>query len=309
MQTTTIVAEEGRVVAARSPAVDSGVSAVSWAAIIGGAFAMAGISLILLALGSGLGFASISPWSNAGPSATTFGIAAAIWLIVVQWLSAAFGGYLTGRLRTKWVSLHSDEIYFRDTAHGFLAWAVAAVFTIAALGSAAGSLVGGAAQIAATAPAAQTAGANGAAPSSGTALGPEAYLVNELFRRDHPDGSGDPQSIRAEAGPIIVHGLSEGGMPPPDKAYLAQLVSARTGLAQPDAAERVGAVDAQVKAVWSKARETADQARKAASYLSLFTAFSMLIGAFIAAVAASVGGYRRDEVLAMRAGRPLPHRA
>jgi hypothetical protein len=188
---------------------------------------------------------------------------------------------------------------------------VAAVFTIAALGSAAASLVGGAAQIAATAaaPAAQTAGANRAAPSSGTALDPEAYLVNELFRRDHPDDSGDPQAIRAEAGPIIAHGLREGGMPAPDKAYLAQLVSARTGLAQPDAAKRVDEVDAQVKSAWSKARETADQARKAASYLSLFTAFSMLIGAFIAAVAASVGGYRRDEVLALRAGRPLPHRA
>ncbi|MGH7065934.1 MAG: hypothetical protein ACREET_17815 [Stellaceae bacterium] len=297
MQTTSVRLGEEQVVAAGLMPAESPVSAISWAAIIGGAFAMAAIELILLALGAGLGFASISPWSNSGPSATTFGVAAAIWLIVVQWLSAAFGGYITGRLRTKWVSVASDEIYFRDTAHGFLAWAVAAVITAAVLASAASTLVGGAGRVAGAA------AASAAQGNSASALDPTAYLVNELFRRDHPDVSGNPQAAHAEATPIIARGLSEGSLPAADKTYLAQLVAARTGLSQPDAAKRVDSVDTQVKAAWVKTRQAADQARKAAAYLSFFTAFSMLIGAFIAAVMATVAGHRRDEMLALR--RPL----
>jgi hypothetical protein len=115
MESATISAREERVLT-RSGAVESAVSGVSWAAIIAGAFAIVAASLILLALGAGLGLASVSPWYNSGASATAFGVWAAVWLIVVQWLSAALGGYLTGRLRTKWVGLHTDEVYFRGLA-------------------------------------------------------------------------------------------------------------------------------------------------------------------------------------------------
>src|ERR1700680_604901 len=122
---------------------ESSISAISWAAIIGGAFAAAALSLILLALGSGFGLASVSPWPNSGASATTFTVITAIWLIIVQWVSSGLGGYLTGRLRTKWVGLHNPEVFFRDTAHGFLAWAVAAVVGVAVLASVASSLLSG----------------------------------------------------------------------------------------------------------------------------------------------------------------------
>lgn len=298
MESSVRVSEE-RYLVSGAPAAESPVSAISWAAIIGGAFAIAAISLILLALGAGLGFASVSPWANSGASATTFTVAAAIWLLVVQWLSAAFGGYLTGRLRTKWVSVPSDEVYFRDTAHGFLAWAVAAVITAAVLASATSSLIGGAARLAGSAAATQgtTAASN---PSVSPALDPTAYFVNELFRSDHPNVNANTQPARAEATPIIARGLSEGGMPAGDKTYLVQLVAAHTGLSQPDAAKRVDDVDAQVKDAWVKTHEAADRARKAASYLSFFTAFSMVVGAFIAAVTATVAGHRRDEILARR---------
>ena len=102
-------------------------SAVSWAAVIGGALIAVASTLLLVALGSGIGLSSVSPWSPANPSATTFTLLAAVWLIIVQWLSSGLGGYLAGRLRTKWVGLHTDEVFFRDTAHGFLAWALATV--------------------------------------------------------------------------------------------------------------------------------------------------------------------------------------
>src|ERR1039457_7050591 len=85
-------------------------SGVAWPAIIGGAFAAAALSLILLVLGSGLGLASVSPWPGSGASVTTFTIMTAIWLIVIQWLASGVGGYVTGRLRTKWVGLHTHEV-------------------------------------------------------------------------------------------------------------------------------------------------------------------------------------------------------
>jgi hypothetical protein len=116
---------EGGRVAER--AVESSASAVEWAAIAGGSLAAIGISIILFTLASGTGLAAVRPWSFSSPSPTTFGVAAAIGLVVTQWVSSALGGYLTGRLRTKWVGIRTDEIFFRDTAHGFLAWALATV--------------------------------------------------------------------------------------------------------------------------------------------------------------------------------------
>src|SRR5277367_3315556 len=93
---------------------------VSWGAIIGGAFVAAAFYLILLALGAGLGLSSVSPWSNIGASASSVGTAAIVWLILIEIIASALGGYLTGRLRTKWAVIHSDEVHFRDTANGFL---------------------------------------------------------------------------------------------------------------------------------------------------------------------------------------------
>jgi hypothetical protein len=101
-----------------------------------------------MTLGPGLGLATTSPWSFTNPSPTTFGTAAAIWLVVTQWLSSAFGGYLAGRLRTKWVGIRTEEVFFRDTAHGLLAWALAALM-IAVLVTL-GSVTAGVAAAAAT---------------------------------------------------------------------------------------------------------------------------------------------------------------
>ncbi|MGH7116174.1 MAG: hypothetical protein ACREE9_16995 [Stellaceae bacterium] len=305
MQSSSVPVGTERVVATGVVPAESPVSAISWAAIIAGAFAIAAISLILLALGAGFGFASISPWSNSGASATTFGVAAAVWLIVVQWLSAAFGGYLTGRLRTKWVSVQTDEVYFRDTAHGFLAWAVAAVVTAAVLGSAVSSVIGGASRAigAVAAPAAAGTASTAATQSETSALNPAGYLVDTLYRGDHPNASASPQAVEAETTRVVARGVAEGSVPDSDRTYLTQLVAARTGLSQPEAAKRVDNVIAQAKAANLKARVAADKARKAASYLSFFTAFSMVIGAFIAAVAATIAGHRRDELLARR--RPI----
>jgi hypothetical protein len=149
--------ENGRVA---ERAVESSASAVEWAAIAGGALAAIGISIILFTLGSGLGLVVVRPWSFSSSSPTTFGAAAAIGLIVTQWLASAFGGYVTGRLRTKWVGIRTDEIFFRDTAHGFLAWALATLLTaalLAVVGSATVAATTGGAAVTVTAEAADQA--------------------------------------------------------------------------------------------------------------------------------------------------------
>ena len=272
-------------------------SAVAWPAIIAVAFTAAAVSLILLLLGSGFGLASISPWAHAGVSAVTFTATAAIWLIVMQWIASGVGGYLTGRLRSKWVSMHTDEVFFRDTAHGFLAWALATVFTAMFLASAISSVVGSGTRATTTMAASAATGAshNGTQDSNNTMGGPTAYFVDSLFRSDHMNPNVSENDVRGETTRILIKGIKDSSFSDADKTYLSQLVASRTGLSQTDAAKRVDDVIAQVNAAETKLRQEADTARKTASTVSIFTALSMLIGAFIASVAAALGGKLRDE--------------
>ena len=278
---------------------EAATSGVAWPAVLGGAFAAVALSVVLLALGSGFGLAVVSPWPGTGASATTFSIMTGLWLIITQWLASGLGGYITGRLRIKWAGLHTHEVFFRDTANGFLSWAVASVVGAVFLASAASALVGGTANMVSGVASGTAAGASQgmaqAAGRPGVPANSTGYFVDSLFRTDHPSPNASAGDPRAEGGRILLNGLRNGGMPVGDKTYLAQLVAARTGLSQTDAEKRVDDVIAQEKAAELKARQAADAARKAAAYLSIFLALSMLIGAFIASTAAALGGRQRDE--------------
>lgn len=140
---------------ARSPQL----SAVSWSAIMAGTVVAIGTSLILLTLGSAFGLGSVSAWPGVGAKPTTFTIGAGIWLIVMQWLSSALGGYVAGRLRTRWVSLHTDEVFFRDTAHGLLTWGTATIVvaTVSVLAAALSAAATPAAEVNLSAEAVETA--------------------------------------------------------------------------------------------------------------------------------------------------------
>jgi hypothetical protein len=279
-------------------AISSAASAVSWAAILSGAVVAAASSIMLLSLGSGLGFASISPWSNGNPSVTTVTVMTGVWLIVVQWLASALGGYMTGRLRTRWVNVHTHEVFFRDTAHGFLAWAVATVLVAAIVAAGAASAVSGGVRAASTA---VSGAAQGATASAGVSRpgDPSAYTVDTLFRTsqgtDQAQSTTSSSDARGEAARILAMGVTNGNVPATDRTYLASLVAAHTGIPQADAEQRVDGAIAQTKATAEKARQAADEGRKAASAFSIFTALAMVIGAFIASVAAAFGGRLRDE--------------
>ncbi len=248
-------------------------SGVSWPAVFGGAFVTAALFLILLSLGAGLGLSSTSIWSNTGGSVPRIGTASILWLIFAELVCSAMGGYLAGRLRTKWTSIHGDEVYFRDTAHGFLSWSVALVVTAAFLGSAATVMVGSSATPEATA----------------NKANPNAYFVDSLLR---PNLSQPPatDSVRQEVATIFAVSMKQGGLSDDDKSYLGQLVSARTGLDRDSA-------DKRVSYIYSNALQAADAARKDLAHTLLWVSIALLIGAFSASLAGTIGGRQRDNVV------------
>jgi len=291
--------------------------AVSWPAVFAGAAGAAALSLILLILGTGLGLASVSPWVQQGIGAATFGVSTILWISFTQLVASGMGGYLAGRLRTRWVGTQADEVYFRDTAHGFLAWAVATLATATLLTSVIGAIVGAGVNAGATVAAGGASAAGAAVAQVADQAGGEKngegelnYFVGTLFRPDAAAASASgtsgvlmvnpsPAAIAAEASGIFLTAMKNGALAPEDASYLGQQVALRTGLGAQDAQKRVTDTFArmQIKAreAETAAREAADKARKATAYGSLWLFVSLLIGAFFASLAATFGGRQRDR--------------
>ncbi|MDP1667388.1 MAG: hypothetical protein Q8L79_19965 [Methylobacter sp.] len=293
-------------------------SAVSWGSIVAGATAAAALALILTMLGTGLGLSSVSPWAYSGISAEAFGISTILWLTITQLIAAGVGGYLAGRLRTKWIATDADEVYFRDTAHGFLAWAVSALMTAALLTSMIGSIVSGGIQAGSTAAAVTAGSAAAAGVEVAKYTGdnePMKYFMDSLFRRDintaplalTPDETGvmpttdqelSPAESTSEITRIFANTLRTGPLPPEDVRYVGQVVAQRTGLTQQEAEKRVVDTYTQAQAKLREAeiaaKEAVDTTRKASVYASLWFFISLLIGAFCASYAATYGGRQRD---------------
>ena len=266
------------------------VSGASWGAIFVGAATSMAITLVVIAFGAGLGLSAVSPWEASGVSATTFKIGSGIFLIVIAMFSSSIGGYLAGRLRTKWVGVHTDEVFFRDTAHGFASWAVATIVGFTLLAAPASSLLGNAASGAMQ-------GASSVASSN-----PADLYVDQLLRFEptpatpgqpgqaQPPGqqNGNAMDTRAELGRLWAsNSQSRGNFSANDRSYLARVVANNTGLSQADAEKRVTDVT-------NKAKANVDAARKAAAQLAFWLTASLLIGAFCASLAATEGGAIRD---------------
>jgi hypothetical protein len=203
-------------------------------------------------------------------------------------LSSSIGGYIAGRLRSRWIGVRSDEVYFRDTAHGFIAWAFATVLGVVLLASPATSLIGGAAS-----------GATRAAASAASQAGPMDGYVDTLFRTEAPatQNAGSAQDSRAEMLRLFSSSFRNGGdLKPADRDYVSKMVAARTGLSQADADKRVNDVITQIKA-------DTDAARKASAQLAFWLTASLLLGAFCASLAATEGGGLRDGTWGRKAIR------
>jgi hypothetical protein len=301
-------------------------SAVSWSAVLAGAATITVLSLIFLILGAGLGLSSVSPWVDRGVTAMALGLSTVIWLIVTQAIASGAGGYLAGRMRTRWLQVHRDEVYFRDTAHGFLSWAVATIAMAALMTSVISSIVGGGVRAGAsivssvagatrTGASAQTNAPPGALNAAGNML--QSSILDRLFRSEPAEGvvratvaptemaqervaaQQSSAAINAELSQILVRSLRSEAIPPADLSYLGRWVAQRTGLSQPDAEKRVAetfnALRKEASEAEFAARAAADIARKASAKAALWLFASLLIGAFVASFAATYGGRERDR--------------
>ncbi len=307
------------------PGTESVASGVSWGAIVAGGVTAAAMAMILVVLGAGLGLVSVSPWPGQGASPATFGAGVVVWSIIVEVLAFGLGGYVAGRLRTKWANLHGAEVYFRDTAHGFVTWALGTLVGVALVTSAAGHVARGGAEIGAAAAGAGAAGAGMMAMNSGPRgpmggptggpmegpglRGPMDYYIDMLFRPAGPvpgataataSPAPDIGPVRAEIGRIVLNSIKDGqvALSQTDHAYIGSLIAQRTGLSQQDAEKRLDDVIGQAKAtaddLANQARQAADDARKAGALLAMWSFIAMLIGAFVASYAATIGGRHRD---------------
>lgn len=283
-----------------STAIDDEHSTVCWGAVIAGGLAAAAVTLVLLAFGVGIGASVISPWSDQGVSATTLHVGSGIFMVVTAMLASTVGGYLAGRLRARWAGVHPDEVYFRDTAHGVLAWALATVVSAAALGGATTHILAGAS--AGSVPAA----AFGAAQTQGN---PTDIYLDRMVRNDAPPvaGAASPQVVTANASSthgelsrIFASVTRKGGeISAADRSYAAKVVMQRTGLPQAEAEKRVNDTITEIK-------KAADDARRATAKMALWLAGAMLAGALASALAATEGGLLRDSKWWEPGWRPGP---
>ena len=265
---------------------ESSGSATSWGAILAGAAVAVATSLILLAVGTGIGLAMVSPWQAQSAAPKTFAITGAIWLIVTQWVSAAVGGYVAGRLRARWTAVHTHEVFFRDTAHGFIAWSVATIAMTLVLVVSADRALSNVTR------GAQTLGSSGASNAAAGERDVDS-AIDRLLRA--PTSTGDASDFRRQVtdlarGAVLGQTLSDA-----DRQYLTATVAQRGGSSPAEAQTRVDDFMNSLRTAHTRAQEMAEEARKSAEQGAIYTGLSLLIGAFIASAAAALGGRLRIE--------------
>jgi hypothetical protein len=327
MDETTIVGENVAVMGSPPAGWAATWSGLSWSAVIAGAVTAIAVSFIVIALGSGIGMAVVSPYSYSSPSATTMTVIGALWLVFAQAVGFAVGGYVAGRLRRTPTPLHSDEVMFRDGANGLVVWAIGVFITAIVLVSAVSKVENAAANTAIGTLAVGTAG------TTAMGQGPSVNYFTDTLLRSNPQGTtnapangnaagnaaapagassgtaatGSPNSASGQTGVangnnnqqriqinrILVTSLGPNGISSDDRTYLAQLVAEQTGMSQADAQKRVDTVVNQMK---QDAMQAAETARKAAAYVSFWTFISLLFGAVCATLGGILGGDLRDEV-------------
>jgi hypothetical protein len=277
------LSERTEVLAAGPP-----ISFLQWTPVVAGAFVASAVSLILIAFGSAIGMSVVSSSPSWRDTSAALALLSGLYLLLAALVSFGVGGYVAGRLRERWdPSAHSDVVEFRDGTHGIVAWALAVVITGLVAAVSAASLVSRAVPPA----------------TSPTATTGEPLIASELdrlFRTERPPG-GDVSYLRAEAGRILLASTGRQGITADDRSYLARLVSARTGIAPPDAERRVDEVITAANAAVHKAR-------RSGVILGFATAVSLLAGAAAAWYASCAGGRHRDSVAPPLAWR-WPQRA
>jgi len=279
-------------------------SYLEWSPVIAGALGAAAISFLLLTFGASVGLTLTTPWSS-GKLMWAAVIGVTWWSVMVQIGSFFVGGYLAGRMRSGWADANASESRFRDGSHGFMVWTIGVLFGAGLLALTAGTGLSVATQSAATA-------ASGNA--NAVSATPVDYAMDSLLRPAPRStagatatppglstspaattGQGDDQATRNEINRVLSATVKSRELTARDRDYLASTIAARNGLSQSDAQSRVDASMVQLGELESKAKQTADQARKAGLILGFLTVASLLISLAAAIGGARLGGTHRDD--------------
>ena len=266
-------------------------SPVDWNAIIAGGVLAVAISFILLTFGSAIGLSLTSPYEGESRSLAFLGAASGLWVIWVQVSSFIAGAYLTGRLRRRLPDATPHEAEVRDGSHGLLVWALGVL--VGAMFAA--SVATGVASTAASAVSSATQAVGSGVSTLAQSASPMQYWVDTLFRSNNPQAPENAADTAAQAGQILARSAMQGSISAEDKTYLGQLITNRTGLAQPEAEQRIDQVMASLKSAADQAKAAADRVRRAAVMVAFVTAASLVVSAAAAWWAAGMGGRHRDE--------------
>jgi hypothetical protein len=269
---------------------------IEWGPIVGGALLAAALSFVLLTFGTAIGLSATSPWPNVGLSGKVIASLAIFWVLAQQIGAFLAGGYIAGRMRTRWAETPQSEAEFRDGLHGGLVWALGIVIGAVLFVATAGAVARTGAEVAGKA----------AVSAVSSTTNPMDALLDTLLRpaAQQPAAAGapaapgaraaaSPEAARATIGRLLVRSVASGSVSNDDRSYLAQLVSQQTGLSQQEA-------EARVNAAFNAAREAADKARRAAILTGLVTAISLIVSFGAAWWAALKGGQHRDNAVPAR---------
>lgn len=263
-------------VGAAQPATVAGrLDYVQWPSVVAGAVTGAATAFVLMGFAAALGLAIVSPSPTWRDASSWLALLSGVWVLLVQVLSFGLAGYVAGRMRMRLVGLHSDEVEFRDGMHGVLAWA---------LGILIGALMLWAAASTATSFSSPSTGARAESRSAPAFL---AFELDRLFRSNRTASEGIDASTREEAGRIVLSDLGRREIAADDRAYLTNLVAARTGLGPVEAGQRVNQV-------LEGARQAAAKARRSSVIIGFFTAAALAAAAAAAWLAGIAGGRHRD---------------
>lgn len=265
----------------------------SWGLAFAGGVVATAVTFFLLVLGSGFGLLLLNPVKHSGPSLPAFLTGGAIYFFAAQAFGFAVGGHIAGRLLGPQIESRMQE-EFRAAAHGLVAWAVTILASLAIVVFAGvGALSGGMA----------VAALYGAHAPGGGMLS-TSYVIDGLFWPNisgaaepaYATGPGNASAMvgaRAEAARILQAGPMHGEqLSSPDHDRLVYLVANEARIPLARATERVDLMQADVQ---KQTRDAADRARKAASYASLWIAFSLLFGAIVAMFAATSARVEDDR--------------
>jgi hypothetical protein len=286
-------------------ATSAGASFVEWGAVLAGAFLAAAISFVLLTFGAAIGLSATSPWPNSGASAKLIATLAVLWAMMQQIGAFMVGGYVAGRMRSRWHEPTQHEVEFRDGLHGGLVWAVGivigAALALATAGAAAKTGIDVAGKAAGVTALSTTEPMEAVldsmlrpttvAQATSTSTPPAAATPAPTASRARSTASSD--ETRSEMARILASAVASGALSDQNRTYLAQVVAQRSGLSQQEAERRVNEA-------FTAAREAADKARKAAILTGFVTAASLIISFGAAWWAAIRGGQHRDNAVPAR---------